>query len=132
MQAAYRPRGGGKFSTSLLDLTAEGGCIETGFLLRERSDGWLQLPTLADWHARVAWRQGSKFGLEFSKPFHHAVMTMILARAGIVDPSAAAQPGNDNAAGQPRGQRPSRRDQILAGIAVPPAASFVAHQFPPR
>ena len=53
MQADYRPRGGVKFSTALVDLTSEGACIDTGYLLRERSDGWLHLPTLADWQAQV-------------------------------------------------------------------------------
>ena len=133
MQADYRPRGGVKFATALVDLTPDGACIDTGFLLRERSDGWLQLPTLADWHAQVVWRRGSKFGLEFAKPFHHAVMTMILRRAGVVDPSAGARPGNDNGShARPARKRPSRREQILAGIAVPPDSSFSVHQFPSR
>lgn len=132
MLADYRPRGGVKFSTALVDLTSEGACIDTGFLLRERTDGWLQLPTLADWHAQVVWRQGSKFGLEFAKPFHPAVMTMILGRAGV-DPSAGARPSNDNATqARPATKRPSRREQILAGIAVPPTSAFTSHQFPRR
>jgi hypothetical protein len=70
--------------------------------------------------------------LEFATPFHEAVTTMILARAGIFEASQP-RPGNDNAGqSQPAYARPSRREQILAGIAVPPAPLFVAHQLPPR
>jgi hypothetical protein len=133
MEAAFRQRGGMKFCTRLLDLTSRGARIETGMLLRERSDGWLHLPTLSHWHARIVWRSGSSYGLEFPKPFHEAVMTMLLARAGLCDGSADARPGNDNSnPDTPGGRRPSRRDQILAGIAVPPASSFVRDQFRSR
>lgn len=115
MEAAFRPRGGVKFAASVINLTPGGSCLETGYLLREQSDGWLHLPSLADWESQVIWSRGSQHGLAFAKPFHDAVMAMLFDRAnggaGAMRSSRAHVPESR----APHPLRVSRREQILAG-----------------
>ena len=131
IDAAFRPRGGVKFPASVTDLTLQGGCIESGFLFERGSEGWLQLPTLSDWHARIVWRNGWRTGILFSTPYNDAVLGTVLARAG-----AAPAPQRrvhaqrfDALVSQSRG---SRRGQIMAGLAVPPSARTPSGQQPSR
>jgi hypothetical protein len=39
------------------------------------------VPTLESWYAKVAWREGDTWGLDFVDPFHPAVADMVIRRA---------------------------------------------------
>jgi hypothetical protein len=99
----------------VINLTPGGSCLETGYLLREQSDGWLHLPSLADWESQVIWSRGSQHGLAFAKPFHDAVMAMLFDRAN--GNGAAMRPNRAymHESRAPHPWRVSRREQILSG-----------------
>jgi hypothetical protein len=118
MEAGFRPRGGARFPAALTDLTSDGGCIDTKVLLEEGSDGWLQLPTLSDWEARVVWRRGSRAGLAFRKPFHEAVMAMLFGRAEGEGAASRHSSRRVVTFAAPYRRR-HRREQILAGVPAP-------------
>ena len=125
LKTAFRPRKGLRFPTSVHDLTRGGACMEAGFILEEGSNGWLQLPTLSDWEARIIWQRRSLYGLQFVRPFHDAVMTTILARIGTQAVTPIAVGGHPEQAPLVLNQG-SRRDQILAGVATPARPPSIA------
>ena len=130
IDAAFRPRGGVRFPASVTDLTLQGGCIESGFLFDKGSEGWLQLPTLSDWHARIVWRTGWRTGIVFSTPYNDAVLDTVLVKAGLrqAPRRQGPQPAHHATASQ---GRTSRRGQIMAGLAVPPPSRAMRGQQAP-
>ena len=128
MSAAFRERGKGSFPATLINVTPDGGCIETTAETIEGVEGWLQLPTLSNWLSSIKWRQDSRYGLSFATPFHATVVTMILNRAHGVVPASVG--GSTAEVRDIRMTGASRAEQILGGLAVPLYSPVVTQKKP--
>ena len=79
LTAQLRDRGTTRFAIDVIDLSTTGFRAETSFTLYEGSTVWLTLPGLAGLEARVAWREGVRYGCAFAQPLHQAVFDHIVA-----------------------------------------------------
>lgn len=79
LTAQLRDRGQTKFAIDVVDLSVTGFRAETSFTLYEGGMVWLTLPGFAALEARVAWRDGHRYGCAFVHPLHPAVFDHIVA-----------------------------------------------------
>ena len=78
LRAQLRDRGTTKFEIDVIDLSTSGFRAETSFTLWEGHTVWLTLPGLAALEAKVAWRDGFRYGCAFERPLHPAVFDHIV------------------------------------------------------
>jgi hypothetical protein len=80
-EAAFRERQLERCDVQVVNFSRYGCAIESGLTPVVGAFCWLKLPTLESWYAKVAWRDGERWGLDFVDPFHPAVADMIVGRA---------------------------------------------------
>lgn len=72
--ATLREPGLSKFTIKVRDLSVTGFRCETSFTMHPGTTVWLTIPGLAGLEARVAWRDGFKYGFAFTSALHPAVL----------------------------------------------------------
>lgn len=79
-EVALRRAGRTNYRVRVFDVSATGGQIE--FVERPELDElvWIKFDGLEAIEARVAWIEGFKAGIEYSKPIHPAVFELLLGR----------------------------------------------------
>lgn len=80
--AQLRDRGsGGAFDIDVVDLSLTGFRAETSFTLWPGTTVWLRMPGFSALEAKVAWRDGFRYGCAFAQPLHPAVFDHIVRMA---------------------------------------------------
>ena len=103
-QAAFRERQLERCDVQVVNLSRFGCAIEGTLTPSIGAFCWLKVPTLENWYAKVAWREGGRWGLDFVDPFHPAVADMIIRRARCLPdmfPVAAGEDGHAAGVGVP-------------------------------
>jgi hypothetical protein len=77
IMAGLREHGATKFEVKVLDLSTSGFRCETSFTLSVGTRVWLTIPGLNGLEARVAWRDGYRYGCAFIQQLHPAVFDHI-------------------------------------------------------
>lgn len=80
--AAFRESQRKPIGVKVVNLSTHGCAVKSSESQEIGRRCWIILPTLESWSARVAWSNGSLFGLDFSQPLHRAVAEMIVQRTG--------------------------------------------------
>jgi hypothetical protein len=80
-QAAFRERQFERFDVQVVNFSRHGCAIESILTPAIGVFCWITMPTLESWYAKVAWREGDNWGLDFVDPFHPAVADMLIRRA---------------------------------------------------
>jgi hypothetical protein len=93
LQIGFREPQKGRCDVRLVNFSRFGCAIESDLTPEIGAFCWMKVPTLESWYAKIAWRDGNRFGLDFVDPFHPAVADMVIQRArrlesGIGSPSA--------------------------------------------
>jgi hypothetical protein len=80
-EAAFREWQSARSDVQVVNFSRYGCAIESKLAPAAGVFCWLKVPTLESWYAKVAWREGDIWGLDFADPFHPAVADMIVRRA---------------------------------------------------
>lgn len=83
LSIGFRERGRTSGTSTLYELSTNGCKVKLGSQLVAGQHVWIKLPTLESWAGRVAWSDGIFAGIEFDRPLHPAVSTLIVQRAVI-------------------------------------------------
>jgi hypothetical protein len=81
-KAGLREHGLTKFEIKVIDLSVTGFRCETSFTLNQGTRVWLSIPGLAGLEAKVAWRDGFRYGCAFIGQLHPAVLDHIFRQYG--------------------------------------------------
>lgn len=109
---SVRERSRSAMQAQLVDFTALGCQVDGLVVIERQSQFYVKLPGLESQPARLIWTDGSRAGLEFEAQFHPAVAARFLPASGSHAAHAVAT------AGESHDPLLSRREQIMAGIAV--------------
>lgn len=71
-----------RYPVDLLDFSAHGCCISPPVRVEPGESIWLRIAGIEAIHARVAWAERWKVGVEFDQPFHPAVFDSIVKKLG--------------------------------------------------
>lgn len=111
-QVFVRERSRSAMAAQLADLNSFGCRVEGMILVQSGAQVWIRLPGLEGIAVRVAWSEGTCFGLEFETPLHPAVTARFMPAEGSHAAAALRlHASNDE-------PLLSRREQIMAGIAA--------------
>lgn len=110
IDCALRERGSTTTAARLADFSRFGCRVQGVPVAGREGQVWVKLPSLESRAARVVWRAGGEFGLEFESPIHPDIAARFLPAKGSHAALAAA---NDPEA---RDEPASRREQILRGL----------------
>ena len=83
LNVGFRERGRTSGTSILYDLSSHGCKVKLRGYLVVGQLVWIKLPTLESWSGRVAWTDDVFAGIQFDRPLHAAVSTMIVQRAKI-------------------------------------------------
>lgn len=83
LSVGFRERGRTSGTSTLYDLSTHGCKVKLENYLVVGQRVWITLPTLESWSGTVAWRDDAFAGIEFDRPLHPAVSTMVMKRAMI-------------------------------------------------
>jgi len=81
--AAFRERQRTRLDVEIVNLSTHGCAVKSAASQTAGAHCWIILPTLESWYAKIAWCDGSLFGLDFTEPLHPAVAEMITHRANV-------------------------------------------------
>ncbi|HEV2044922.1 MAG TPA: PilZ domain-containing protein [Sphingomicrobium sp.] len=76
----FRRHAGSRYPVDLLDLSPNGCCISPPVRVEPGESVWLRIPGMETIHAKVAWSEQWKVGLEFDNPFHPAVFDSVVKK----------------------------------------------------
>ena len=79
-EVEFRRRGDVPYKVDLINLSQE-GCRITAPVMLQPGDGvWLRIPQMEPIHGKVVWADDWDVGVLFEKPFHPAVLDLVIAR----------------------------------------------------
>ena len=81
-EVEFRRHADARYLVDLLDFSPEGCCISPPVRVEVGESVWLRIPGMETIHARAAWAEQWKVGLEFDTPFHPAVFESVVHRLG--------------------------------------------------
>jgi hypothetical protein len=80
--ALLREPGMTKFQVKVKDLSVTGFRCETSFTMHPGATIWLTIPGLSGLEAKVAWKDGFKYGFAFLAPLHVAIFEHVMRQFG--------------------------------------------------
>lgn len=78
----FRRHADTRYPVDLIDFSPQGCCIAPPVRVDVGESVWLRIPGMETIHAKVAWTEQWKIGLEFDTPFHPAVFDNVVKRLG--------------------------------------------------
>ena len=79
-EVEFRRRGDVAYRVDLINLSPEGCHISAPVMLQADDDVWLRIPNMEAIPGKVVWAKDWDVGVLFEKPFHPAVLDMVIAR----------------------------------------------------
>lgn len=81
-EVEFRRHADTRYRVDLIDFSPQGCCISPPVRVPQGESVWLRIPGMEAIHAKVAWTEQWKIGLEFDTPFHPAVFDNVVRRLG--------------------------------------------------
>ena len=78
----FRRHADARYPVDLINFSPHGCCIAPPVKVETGESVWLRIPGMETIHAKVAWTEQWKVGLEFDSPFHPAVFDTVVKRLG--------------------------------------------------